>query len=148
MSIHRLTKCGNKVHFEGTNVIIRCDSGFNFSGFINGNLYVLNDSVSVPVLLNNDVASELMKWHSRLGHIGHDRLSRLVKSGLTGSLTKVTLPTCESCLAGNTTRKSFDKARRALAPLDLIHSDISGPMSTRNRTNTPYFITFIDDYSI
>src|SRR4051812_28222504 len=33
------------------------------------------------------------------------------------------------------------------APLDLIHSNICGPMSARNRTNTPYFITFIDDYS-
>src|SRR5438270_549399 len=147
MSIRKLTECGNKVHFEGTNVIIKCDNGFNISGFINGNLYVLNDSVSVPVLLNTDIAFESMKWHSRLGHIGQDRMSRLVKSGLTGSLTKVTLPTCESCLAGKATRKSFGKARRASAPLDLIHSDICGPMSARNRTNTPYFITFIDDYS-
>src|SRR3954468_16247011 len=74
-------------------------------------------------------------------------LSRLVKSGLTGSLTKVTLPTCESCLTGKATKKSFGKAKRASAPLDLIHSDIYGPVSERNRTNTPYFITFIDDYS-
>src|SRR4051812_17741618 len=147
MSIRKLTECGNKVHFEGTNVIVKCNCGFNFSGFVNENLYVLSDSVSVPVLLNNDIASESMKWHSRLGHIGQDRLSRLVKSGLTGSLTEVTLPTCESCLAGKATRKSFGKARRASAPLDLIHSDICGPMSARNRTNAPYFITFIDDYS-
>ena len=88
--------------------------------------------MSVPILLNNDIASESMKWHSRLGHIGQDRLSRLVKSGLTGSLTKVTLPTCESCLARRTTRKSFGKAKRASAPLDLIHSDTCGPMSARH----------------
>src|SRR5436189_5604766 len=108
---------------------------------------VLNDSVSVPVWLNHDIASESIKWHRRLGHIGQDRLSRLVKSGLTGSLTKVTLPTCQFCLAGKAIRKSFGKTRRTSAPLDLIHSDICGPMSARNRTNTPYFITFIDDYS-
>src|SRR4051812_66309 len=88
-----------------------------------------------------------MKWHNMLGHIGHDRLLRLVRSELTGSLTKVTLPTCEPCLAGKVTRKSFSKAKRASAPLDLIHLDICGPMNARNRTNTPYFITFIDDYS-
>ena len=99
------------------------------------------------VLLNNNVASKSMIWHNSLGHIGQDRLLRLVKSGLTGSLTKVTLPTCESCLTSKATRKSFGKARRASGPLDLIHSDICGPMTARNQTNTPYFITFIDDYS-
>ena len=57
------------------------------------------------------------------------------------------LPTCEPCLAGKATRKSFGKAHRASAPLDLIHSDICGPLNVRNRTNKPYFITFIDDYS-
>src|SRR5436190_23254210 len=68
MSIRKLTEFGNKVHFEGTNVIVKCDNGFNnISGFINGNIYVLNDYVSVPVLLNTDIASESMKWHSRLG---------------------------------------------------------------------------------
>src|SRR4051812_2320812 len=115
---------GYKVLFEGPNVLVKCDSGFNLSSFINRNLYDLSESVHAPVLLNNDVASESTKWHNRLGHIGQDRLSRLVKSGLTGSLTTVTLSTCESCLAGKATNKSFGKAKRASEPLDLIHSDI------------------------
>src|SRR4051812_46445772 len=96
MSIRKLTECGHEVHFEGTNVLVKCGNSFNLSGFINENLYVLSEFVSVSALLNNDVASESMKWHNRLGHIGQDMLSRLVKSGLTDSLTKVTLPTCES----------------------------------------------------
>src|SRR3954469_13010006 len=69
------------------------------------------------------------------------------KSKLLGSLTKVNLPTCEPCLASKATRKSFSKAHRASTPLDLIHSDICGPLNMRNRTNKPYFITFIDDFS-
>src|SRR3954469_14264633 len=56
------------------------------------------------------------------------------------------LPTCEPCLASKATRKSFGKAHRASAPLDLIHSDIYGRLNVRNHTNKPYFITFIDDF--
>ena len=118
------------------------------SGFVNENLFVLSKSECAGnILLTKAFESESIKWHNRLGHIGQDRLSRLVKSKLLGSLTKVNLPTCESCLAGKATRKSFGKAHRASAPLDLIHSDICGPLNVRNRTNKPYFITFIDDYS-
>ena len=32
-------------------------------------------------------------------------------------------------------------------PLDLIHTDVCGPMSTHTRGGFIYFITFIDDFS-
>ena len=83
----------------------------------------------------------------RLGHIGQDRMSRLVKEGLLKRLTKVKLPRCESCLAGKATAKPFGKASRALNPLELIHSDICGPMNVKARHWAFYFLTFIDDYS-
>src|SRR4051812_14444940 len=147
ISIRKLTECNFVVTFRGTEVFINKDD-IVFSGFVNGNLFVLGESECAGnVLLTKASESESIKWHNRLGHIGQDRLSRLVKSKLLGSLTKVNLPTCESCLAGKATRKSFGKAHRASAPLDLIHSDICGPLNVRNRTNKPYFITFIDDYS-
>src|SRR3954465_7663557 len=111
-------------------------------------LFVLSESECAGiVLLSKTSESESIKWHNRLGHIGQDRSSRLVKNNLLGSLTKVNLPTCEPFLAGKATKKSFGKAHRASAPLDLIHSDICRPLNMRNRTNKPYFITFIDDYS-
>ena len=31
--------------------------------------------------------------------------------------------------------------------LELVHSDVCGPMSTQARGGYEYFITFIDDYS-
>ena len=118
------------------------------SDFVNGNRFVLSRSECAGnILLTKASESESIKRHNMLGHIGQDRLSRLVKSKLLGSLTKVNLPTCEPCLASKATRKSFGKAHRASAPLDLIHSDICGPLNVRNRTNKPYFITFIDDFS-
>ena len=57
------------MHLEGTNALVKCDNGVIFSCFINENHYILSESVSVPILLNNDVASESMKWHNRFDHI-------------------------------------------------------------------------------
>ena len=56
------------------------------------------------------------------------------------------MPTCENCLVEKITRKPFGKAKRAKFPLQLIHSDICGPMNVRTRIGASYFITFIDDF--
>ena len=57
------------------------------------------------------------------------------------------MSTCEYCLAGKTTRKPFRKGTIAEIPLQLIHSDICGPMSVRARHDALYFITFINDFT-
>ena len=91
-----------------------------------------NNSHSVFVShFNSDLES--IKWHARLRHIGQDRMSRLAKEGLLDQLAKVKLPRCESCLAGKATAKPFGKASRASSPLELIHSDIYGPMNVKAR---------------
>ncbi|KAL0284949.1 UNVERIFIED_CONTAM: Retrovirus-related Pol polyprotein from transposon TNT 1-94 [Sesamum angustifolium] len=64
-----------------------------------------------------------------------------------GSLAKVNLPVCEPCMAGKACRKPFGKAKKATRPLELVHSDICGPMNVRARHGAFYFLTFIDDYS-
>ena len=86
-------------------------------------------------------------WHARLGHIGRDRVTRLAREGLFGSLTKIDLFVCESCLMRKTCRKPFGKATRATHALELVHSDIYGPMNVKARHGASYFLTFIDDYT-
>ena len=90
---------------------------------------------------------EDIKWHAMLGHIGQDRLKRLAKAGLLGPIKKIDLPVCEQCLVGKAKRLPFETAKRATPPLELIHSDICGPMDIRARYGAQYFITFIDDFT-
>ena len=45
-----------------------------------------------------DRISQKYLWHLRLGHIGEDRLNKLEKDDLLGSLTFESYPVCESCL--------------------------------------------------
>ena len=44
-------------------------------------------------------------------------------------------------------RLPFGKAKRACFPLELIHSEICGPMNVRARHGAQYFIIFIDDFT-
>ena len=75
-------------------------------------------------------------------------MTKLHKSGSLGSFDYESYDTCESCLSGKTTKLPFKgKGERANGPLDLIHSDVCGPMSIHARGGFIYFITFIDDYS-
>ncbi|KAL0439611.1 UNVERIFIED_CONTAM: transposon Ty1-A Gag-Pol polyprotein [Sesamum latifolium] len=58
------------------------------------------------------------------------------------------LPTCESCLKGKMTKKPF-VGQSAIANdlLDLVHTDVCGPLSTPARGGFSYFITFTDNHS-
>ena len=75
-------------------------------------------------------------------------MTKLHKEGSLGSFDNELYDTCESCLLGKMTKLPFKgKGERANGPLDLIHSDVCGPMSTHAKGGFVYFITFIDDHS-
>ena len=95
-----------------------------------------------------DSIDQTYRWHLRLGHIGLERIKRLVKEGPLESLQVGSLPTCESCLEGKMTKRPFNaKGNRATECLELIHSDVCGPFNVQARGGYEYFVTFTDDYS-
>ena len=57
-----------------------------------------------------------------------------------GSITNVSL-------AGKACRKPFGKAPRATHPLELVHSDLCGPMNVKACHDASHFLSFIDDYA-
>jgi hypothetical protein len=56
---------------------------------------------------------------------------------------------CEGCVKGKHQRTSFPKdgATRASQLLEIVHTDVCRPMATTSHGGTPYFLTFIDDFS-
>ena len=55
---------------------------------------------------------------------------------------------CEACLLGKMAKAPFTKTgKRVSAQLELIHSDVCGPIRIMARGGFYYFITFIDDFS-
>jgi hypothetical protein len=56
---------------------------------------------------------------------------------------------CEGCVLGKQSRLSFPSGTslRAKAPLQLVHTDICGPLDPISSGGNKYFITFIDDFN-
>ena len=59
------------------------------------------------------------------------------------------LPFCEACVQGKQTQKPFRGVSdvQTTETLQLIHSDVCGPMSVDSLENSRYFVTFTDDFS-
>ncbi|KAK1614403.1 hypothetical protein QYE76_019920, partial [Lolium multiflorum] len=82
-------------------------------------------------------------WHCRLGHIGVKRMKKLHSDGLLESLDR-----CEACLMGKMTKTPFSGTmERATDLLEIIHTDVCGPMSVASRGGYRYVLTFTDDLS-
>jgi hypothetical protein len=56
---------------------------------------------------------------------------------------------CEGCILGKQHKHSFPKdgATRATKVLEIVHSDICGPMKNMSLDGARYFLTFIDEFS-
>jgi transposase InsO family protein len=55
----------------------------------------------------------------------------------------------KGCMLGKNIKKSFPSSNnRAQGILDLVHSDLCGPMSSPSLSGSLYYFIFIDDYSI
>ena len=72
----------------------------------------------------------------------------MVKSEILSSLIFKPILVCESFLEGKMIKKPFKaKGNRTIVQLELVHTDVYGPMIVQARWGYDYFITFTDDYS-
>ena len=56
--------------------------------------------------------------------------------------------TCRGCALGKNAKKSFqDNESKSKEILDIVHSDLCGPMKVSSLGGYHYYVTFIDDYS-
>ena len=95
---------------------------------------------------NTNELNTIYLWHCGLGHIGRKRMKKLHRDGLLTSFDFESYDTCEACLMGKMARASLNGVvERATDLLEIIHTDVCGPMSIPSRGGFLYFITFTDD---
>ncbi|KAG8491616.1 hypothetical protein CXB51_014995 [Gossypium anomalum] len=88
-------------------------------------------------------------WHKRLGHVNFRSLDLLQKQNLVEDMSKVEASdsVCDVCQFGKQARLPFlvNQAWRAQERLELVHSDICGPMKSPFLNDRKYFVLFIDE---
>ena len=98
------------------------------------------------------MSSQMSLWHQRLGHLNESQLIQAVKKGhIKGvDISKTNnLDFCEGCVEGKMSRKPFksEGGIKTTRKLQLVHSDVCGPMQQQSFRGSRYFVTFIDDYT-
>ena len=90
-------------------------------------------------------------WHKRLGHLNHKVLATLSEKEMVEGLPKIASDgiVCEICMKGKQIRSNILKQSewKASRVLELVHSDICGPISPISESGKRYIINFIDDHS-
>ena len=89
-------------------------------------------------------------WHRKLGQQNFNSMNKMQqKEMITGlpTLTEMN-DACEGFIIGKHQGEKFDKegSWRASKPLELVHTDLCGPMQNQSIRGNRYFIIFIDDY--
>ncbi|KAI9906219.1 hypothetical protein PsorP6_004571 [Peronosclerospora sorghi] len=105
--------------------------------------------------MNAEEELETELWHARLGHVAISRLESIVKvcdgvpKKLVASVNDMKL--CNGCIKGKMSVDKFPSNVRGhvktTSVLQIVHTDVMGPMSVNSQGKARYALTFIDDYS-
>ncbi|CCO33001.1 Retrovirus-related Pol polyprotein from transposon TNT 1-94 Includes: RecName: Full=Protease [Rhizoctonia solani AG-1 IB] len=169
ISIRQLTRDAKPVlHalFHGNSCEVRNDKGIVFTAKANesiGGLYALSlrtaprPTLRTPVLAltaflagKSTTALDPHVAHARFGHLNGNDLHALANKKLVSNFSLSDRlhrsNPCEPCLLAKGHKLPFlPRTTRSNVPLDLVHTDICGPMDVEAIGGYRYFISFCDD---
>ena len=110
-------------------------------------LYKLKGHSEKALVHEITIPSEL--WHMRLTHINYKSLPHVNK--VVTCLLDLNIDhegTYKGCVRGNNIKNPFPKSEtKTKGMLELIHSNVCGPIPFTSLRGYEYYVTFIDDYS-
>ena len=112
-----------------------------------GGLYKLKGHSKTALVHESTEPSKL--WHRRISHINYKALPHVNKvvTGLPDMKIKHE-GICKGCAKGKNIKNPFLKSEtKTKGTLELIHSNVCGPMYSTYLSGFEYYITFIDDFS-
>ncbi|CAI5715318.1 unnamed protein product [Peronospora farinosa] len=91
-------------------------------------------------------------WHARLGHVSTKKIMQAMKS--CDGISRVVASdggVCDGCARGKMTNSPFSHTSgsevKTSRPLEVVHTDLMGPMNPKSKGGALYVLTFINDYS-
>lgn len=120
-----------------------------------GDLYLLHTLKEEPREETVNVASkatQLELWHHKFAHLNEASLKQLLNKEMVRGLSfnkADTLQDCKICIQGKQTSTPFSKKSnfKSNTILELIHSDLFGPIEKESLGGSRYCATFTDDKS-
>ena len=111
-----------------------------------GGLYKLKGHPEQALFHDMIFRNEL--WHRRLVHV-HYRALPLASKAVEGhpEIQAKHEGVCKGCAKGKNTEKTFPSTKsNEKGILEIIHSNVCGPMSSSSLSGYVYYVSFIDDF--
>jgi hypothetical protein len=161
LSVKSINDNGKKVVFENSQAKIFHEDGETLLGtgrwvkrhcILDGQAIKLKGETLGALSSPSNPEAEL--WHRRFGHCPSERMQKFFKGGHVRGLPSLSIPrneenVCEGCVQGKMRKLLFPTIAEihSTRPLDLIHSDVLGPITPTTLGGKRYIVTFVDDYS-
>lgn len=152
LSVKKLLEKGYKVNFERQQCAITKAGELVAQGDMHDGLFRLKQCHMANLVQPAHTDKCQHTWHRKLGHRDPSAIKLLEHKGLANGIKVVDCgirASCTACVEGKMSRKPFPKksATRTSAILDLLHTDLCGPMRTATPSGKKYILTIIDDFS-
>ncbi|GMF27787.1 unnamed protein product [Phytophthora fragariaefolia] len=155
VSVPALTARGVLVQFERDRATLMVNSEVIGVVVRRGKLFVWRVEQPGPVRAAQAVASDSVLWHARLGHVLASKMHVLPRA--CGGLPPLNhegdcdIAVCGGCAQGKMTTTPFARKSgsevKTHGPLEVVNTDVTGPMKPISMGGARYVITFIDDVS-
>lgn len=151
LSVSSIMKNQNRIEFVDNECrIYDCEGMIITSARLINNLYTLSDTHScVSMIASAKPDCDQYTWHRRFGHVNNAALIKMRDGAVNGVVFKGDKSdNCDSCAKGKQSRNSFNKeGSRANELLEIVHSDLCGPMENPSIGGARFALIFVDDYS-
>jgi transposase InsO family protein len=152
LSVSQMCDKGHKVTFNSQKCEIRKEGSGKLvatAARTSSNIYVLSEIGNEKCCLGKEDESCL--WHRRMGHMHFDNLVKVSKREAVREMPQITKPTntlCKHCQQGKQTKTRFkSKEYSTTKPLEIVHTDLVGPTTTKGLKGERYFTLLVDDYT-
>ncbi|XP_073816655.1 ecdysteroid phosphate phosphatase isoform X1 [Musca autumnalis] len=153
ISVYKMIEHGNKVNFSKEKVIATTTlGGILFKAVANAGMFLV-ELVRMERLMMAKKNDDSVLWHKRYGHLNANDMQKLLNGGLVRGMffeaKDIENLSCTTCSMCKITSQPFTSYGNSFSkhPLELVHTDICGPMRVRSEGGSRYFISFIDDFS-
>lgn len=151
-SVRSAVAKGKEIKFGGNECTIHDKEGdLRAIGILDGKLYKLKCKIGEYASVST-LSTNLDLWHNRLGHMSEQRMKFMMEKKMVQGMMfqkTDTVKLCDGCIGGKTAKKKFKSVeeKRSSRKLELIHSDVCGPMQTGSHGGKKYFVSFTDDFT-
>lgn len=161
LSISKIADNGFRVLFDKEKAVVLRENGEDAILVADriGDLYYIREQSSnlqretsnVALVSSRNTAGDALLWHRRMGHLNAGDLKRAIREETVQGIPFQQCGeefACDVCCRGKMIRTPFPKrSGRSTTPLELVHTDVCGPMSTESIGKSKYFVEFVDDHS-